>query len=236
MRKAAGKEAADIYSDGTYKRNNPDWDAADSPWKAAQIEKMLKRNDLNPSSFCEVGCGAGEILRQLSLKLDAREFVGYETSPDAFALCAERQSERVRFFLRDVLNEAVRHDCLLCIDVFEHVEDYMGFIRGLREKGEYKIFHIPLDVSVSSVLTGSMLRARREVGHLHYFTPDTALATLRDCGYEVLDFFYTPAFADLPGKTFRAKLARWPRFALYAVSPKLLSTLLGGCSLLVLAR
>ena len=120
--------------------------------------------------------------------------------------------------------------------MFEHVENYMGFIRGLKEKGKLKVFHIPLDLSVSNIIRGRLMYGRNSVGHLHYFTPDTAIATLKDCGYEILDTMYTPIFLDLPSKNWKAKLIKLPRYILYKASPKLLSTLFGGVSLMVLAK
>ena len=78
----------------------------------------------------------------------------------------------------------------------------------------FKIFHIPLDLSVSALLRGMLIYNRNSVGHLHYFTSDTAIATLTDCGYEIVDTMYTPSFADLPSKSWKAKLIKLPRFAL----------------------
>jgi len=52
------------------------------------------------------------------------------------------------------LEEDTYFDSLLCIDVFEHVEDYIGFVKTLKSKATYKIFHIPLDISVLSVIRG----------------------------------------------------------------------------------
>ena len=66
-----------IYNDGEYKAKNSDWHVADSPWKANQISKIINKNKIVASEICEVGCGAGEILRQLSLRSDfLNEFTG----------------------------------------------------------------------------------------------------------------------------------------------------------------
>ncbi len=59
-----------IYTDGAYLEKNPDWHIEEFPWKAEQIMPMLKRNHLSRASVCEVGCGAGEILRQLQEQMD----------------------------------------------------------------------------------------------------------------------------------------------------------------------
>jgi hypothetical protein len=62
---------ADIYRDGTYLETFPTWHGEDSVWKAQQIKKILEKNALTPATICEVGCGAGEILKQLSAQLDS---------------------------------------------------------------------------------------------------------------------------------------------------------------------
>lgn len=230
--------AEDIYKDGTYLRNNETWHVGDSPWKARQIKTLWNRNNINPRRVCEVGCGAGEVLRQLSESFADSTFVGYELSPQAFELCRKRASDKVTFRLKSILEEDVFYDCLLCIDVFEHVEDYMGFLRALRSKADFKVFHIPLDITVSAVLRSTMTELRKSVGHLHYFTRDTALATLADCGYEIVDSFYTTSFVDLAdrSRTWRAKFGLLRYKMLYAMSPDLAVKLSGGCSLIVLAK
>jgi hypothetical protein len=125
---------------------------------------------------------------------------------------------------------------LLCLDVFEHVEDYFGFLRGLRGKSVHKIFHIPLDLSVQWVWrSGPIMREREQAGHLHYFTKETALATLQDAGYQVVDWFYTAGAIANP-RSVKARLARWPRRLLSSVNQDLVVRVLGGYSLLVLAK
>ncbi len=227
---------ATIYTDGTYLARNASWHAEDSPWKARQIERILARNGLTPASVCEVGCGAGDVLKQLSRALPGATFDGYEVSPQAFELCRGREDERVHYHLKDLLAEEACFDCLLCIDVIEHVEDYLGFLKALKPKARHKVFHIPLDISALSVLRGSMLELRRRIGHIHYFTPETALAALRDCGYEIVDSCFTTPFDGLASPTVKSRLARVPRRILFSISPTWTARLTGGCSLLVLAR
>jgi tRNA G46 methylase TrmB len=69
-----------IYNDGQYLDANPSWHVEDSPWKAGQIQKMIERNKLQFSSMAEIGCGAGEILRQLQLLYPSCQYHGYEIS------------------------------------------------------------------------------------------------------------------------------------------------------------
>ena len=225
-----------IYTDGTYLEKNLSWHVEDSPWKANQIYKLLLTNAITPRTICEVGCGAGEILRQLSLKIPIANFYGYELSPQAYALCKTRESEKIQYQNRSIFDEDAFFDILLCIDVFEHVDDYIGFVKALKSKATFHIFHIPLDINVLSVLRDGMTASRNTVGHLHYFTPATAIATLTDCGYNIIDSYFTTPFKDFPSKTTREKIARLSRRLLYAISPNLTVKLLGGCSLIVLAK
>jgi hypothetical protein len=226
-----------IYNDGTYLKDNPGWHSEDSEWKSQQILNLLSNNIIKPSTVCDVGCGSGEIINQLSLTLRDTEFCGYETSQEAFELCKLKESKRVHFESGDILQKNVYYDLLLCLDVFEHVPDYMGFISGLKSKAKYKVFHIPLDISVSSILLSSMMNARKKVGHLHYFTPETAIASLEDCGYSVVDSFYTTKFS-IPNKShkLKTKIAKLPRKLLYLMSPDLMVKFFSGCSLIVLAE
>ncbi len=200
---------------------------------------IIERNSLRPKTIGEIGCGAGAILDQLSRQYahDVRYF-GYEISPQAYELCARKSKANLAFKLADLLADDTAHfDIVMAMDVFEHVEDYPGFLRKLKEKADYKLFHIPLDLSVLTVLLPSLLREKREkVGHIHYFTKDTALASLEDAGHEVIDHFYTGSSIDLPGRSRTAKLLRIPRMLGYAINRDLTVRILGGYSLMVLTR
>ena len=142
-----------IYEDGTYLERNQTWHKEDSPWKAKQIVKILKRNNISPQRMCEIGCGAGEVLNCLANEYgDGVIFSGYDISPQAFTICSKKEKKNLHFFLKDLLDEEeLTFDVMMAIDVFEHVEDYFGFLRKLKRYGTYKIFHIPLDLSVQAV-------------------------------------------------------------------------------------
>lgn len=228
-----------MYQSGEYLDKNPRWHAADSPWKAAQILKMIRKQNLNPATVCEVGCGAGEILNRLHAELPAANFFGYEVSPQAYEICSAKTKERLQFRLGDLLETEERFDLLLCIDVFEHVPDYLSFLERLRGRASRFIFHIPLDLSALSLLRPArLMKTRYGVGHLHMFTAETALAVLKDTGYETLDSFFTAGGLELEKnqKRLRTVLANLPRRVLGKFSPRLAARILGGYSLLVFAK
>jgi Methyltransferase domain len=237
--KGGALNAETPYEDGTYLAKNRTWHAEDSFWKAKQVSRILIKNNLTPSSICEVGCGAGEILTCLADGYGPNVlFSGYEVSPQAFEICKKIERQNIHYFLKDLLQEEQSSfDVVMALDVFEHVEDYIGFLRELRPRGEYKIFHIPLDISAQTVLRSSPISAvRAKYGHIHFFTKEIALAALKHTGYEVVDYFYTPGNLELPNLDLKKKLMRLPRRLFFALHQDLAVRILGGFSLLVLAK
>lgn len=226
------------YTDGQYLQANPGWHQDDSPMKARWIDAMLRRNGLDPVTVAEIGCGAGGILTALHAMRPGARFDGYEISPQAFALAAPRANDTVRFHHADMLaGDAGGFDLLMAIDVFEHVPDYLGFLRGLRGRAAHTLFHIPLDMSVQMLLrAGLFSRVRRDLGHLHYFSRETAFDTLRECGYEIVDWRYTHWAREIPDLPLRTRVANLPRRAVGAVNADLAVRLFGGASALVLTR
>ena len=228
-----------IYRNGSYLEKNPSWHIEESPFKVRQIQRMMKQQKLAPKTVCDVGCGAGLVLAELQPHLPSDCVCwGYDVSPDALAMSANRGNENLRFRLCDIRKDKCDtfFDLLLMLDVFEHVEDYMGLVRAVRSKAKQKLFHIPLDLSVQAVLRKNGLLLRRDNhAHLHYFTKETALRTLTDVGYQVIDYFYTPRCIEL-GDLFIQKIMRTPRKLSFAALPDLTVRVLGGYSLLVLAE
>jgi SAM-dependent methyltransferase len=232
-------EVGDRYRDGAYLEANPDWHEEDSPFKAAWIHALLERNRLSPERVGEVGCGAGGVLAGLRERMPGTAFTGYEVSPQAHELCLRREAPGLEYRLADLRAEdpAVSFDLLLCIDVLEHVEDCFGFLRTLRGRAPYTVFHIPLELFALSMLyRGFLLSQWRRSGHVHYFTRDLALTLLADCGYEVVDTCYTPGYTLPHAYGWKDSVANVARRMVYPVAPDLAVRLFGGYSLLVLAR
>lgn len=227
--------AHDPHLNGEYFRNNPTWHVEYSPSKAGNIRRMLDRHRLKPMRICEVGCGAGEVLRQLQLTLDPQcRLWGYDVAPKAIELAKQRENERLTFAVGDLGELDTPHfDLMLVLEVVDHVEDYLGFLRMLKTRSEWKIFSFSLDISVQSALRAGALRQRRVAHcHRHHFSKETALRTLEETGFEIADFAYQPnlAFGRL------ARLARPARRLTFRLAPDLSVRLFGGYSLLVLAK
>lgn len=228
-----------MYEGGLYQEHNADWHVEDSSWKAEQVFRMIQQHRLEPRTVFEIGCGAGEILLRLRDRMPGVSFTGYEIAPYAFELCKKRSGERLDFVHGDLLSTGARADLMLCIDVLEHIPDYLDFLARLRGHAVHHIFHIPLDLSLLSVLRpDKLVEGRYSIGHLHWFSRETALAVLRDSGYEVIDHVLTAGALELTRhrRRFRSALAFAPRWVVSRVDRRLAARLFGGFSLLVLAK
>lgn len=228
---------ANPYSDGTYWQNNPDWHTIDSRWKAERIAAMLTDNSIRFENCVEVGCGAGQVLGNVAERMPGKRYTGYDVSPDAARLWPSPLQTPVSYRLGDFTASTEVYDLLLLIDVFEHVEDYMGFLRNLSRRARWFVFHIPLDMHISALLRDRQLHVRRQVGHLHYFSRATALATLEDTGYCIVKAEYTYLSQETQeGRRILTRLANLVRTGMQTLSIDIAAKLLGGYSLLVLCR
>lgn len=229
---------ATIYESGEYLETNPDWHAGDAPHKARWIDAILKANAISPAHVVEIGSGSGEVLVNLANYYPAARMEGYDISPQAHAIAGPKSGGKLAFHQADYLQVATeKPDVLLAIDVFEHVENYMAFIRALQPKAQWKVFHIPLDLSVQGLLRGTpIMHSRKVVGHLHYFCKDTALATLKDCGYEVVDWAYTHGAETMPKGGLRTRLFNGPRKLARMIDEDLAVRVMGGASIMALTK
>ncbi|MBR1282165.1 class I SAM-dependent methyltransferase [Bradyrhizobium sp. AUGA SZCCT0177] len=232
---------SDLYTGEGYAEAHPGWHDEDAGGKAAKIAKIVRDNNVTCQKIVDVGCGTGGVLNALLQQDIFRDStaVGYDIAPYAINVAKQRARDNLSFHRGDFLQTNESCDCLLCIDVFEHIDDYMGFLRKLRGRSKYYVFHIPLDISILGLLRDQPLQRRKEVGHLHYFDQATALATLRDTGFEIIDRQYTRTEDFLhihpEWRTTKTLLANAGRRIVRTVAGEDLSVrLLGGASLMVL--
>ena len=226
------------YTGQDYQARNPTWDAEDSPWKAARVEAMLTAHRVACGSLAEIGCGAGGVLAELRRSRPEAALHGFDIAPALVEFWERHAGARIDFELGDFLAVNRRHyDVILLLDVVEHLANPSEFLAQVRTHADHFVFHFPLDLSASTVLRESpLLHVRRKVGHLHFFTKNLALALLEDCGYTVVDWSYTGAAFNAPQRTWKTRLASAVRLMAYAVNKDVGVRMLGGETLLILAR
>lgn len=229
----------EMYTDGEYKENNPSWHSEDSPWKADHIYRLIQKHHVEPRTICDLGCGSGEILRQLRMLMPSTvTFTGYEISPLAFDLCQQRKNDRLCFKLKNFTDDDdVTCDLILLIDLIEHLEDYFSFLRTIKSRSTYKILHIPLEMFVFAVVHQQfLLGQKKKVGHLHFFSKDLALQMLGDLGYEIIDHSYTAGYLLPRDNSMKDRILKIPRQLLFPLFPDFTARVFGGYSLLVLVK
>lgn len=226
------------YTDGRYLADTADWHEADAAWKAGHIRRMITLAGAAPASIGDLGCGAGGILHHLKQLMPATAMTGYDISPQAIDIASRRARPGLDYRVAGLEGlTGVRHDLMLMIDVFEHVPDYLGFLGRARPLADAFVFHVPLDLWAAGLIDERLIMSRRRgVGHLHYFTKTTALATLEDCGYRPRHCFFTDSGFFPPDRSWKARLRDAPHRLLHRLAPDLAVRLLGRHSLMVWAE
>ena len=230
----------DLYTDGSYLKNNPTWDFEDSKWKAALIYQLLQRNNVAITEVTEVGCGAGGNLIELEKKYKSIiKLTGYDISPQAIELANKNATDKIIFLNKDITQqENIHTELLLVIDVVEHVDDFYGFLRKLKPMSRYFVFHIPLDLSSRTVMKPHVLLQQRQlVGHIHYFTKEMVEWILKDTGYEITDWVYTKPIVDtLLPDSFKRQVKKILRNISFSLNKEWSVKKWGGYSIMVLAK
>jgi SAM-dependent methyltransferase len=228
----------DRYEDGRHLAENPRWHAEDAPLKADAVMRLLATVGWTPASVVDVGCGSGDVLLALRARLDASwgahtTLVGWDTSADAAGLW--RPTDRVTLRRGDALDDGATAELVLALDVSEHVEDDVGFLRALGRVAPRAILRMPLDDSwLDQLRPARKLAARERYGHLHAYTRALALARVREAGWTMVATALDRAPPRLD--TARRRLTDRIRRLGVRLAPGLTVDALGGWSLVVAAE
>ncbi len=228
-----------MYSSDTYLNANETWHEPDGEWKADKVYSLLMGLGLHPQSICDIGCGTAAVLDHLGQVLgQSVALTGFEISQHAVRL-AKAHHPNVTILQEDA--ETYRgqtFDLALVLDVVEHVEDYLGFMRSIRPLADIFIFHVPLDMAIQTVARMTpIMQSREAIGHLHYFSQETAQASIELAGYEILAHTLTTGSPDSRSSLFRKRAVDLLRsLTSKVVGEPNAARILGGFSLLVAAR
>lgn len=233
-----------FYTSGEYNENNPSYHIEDSTFKAKNFINILKKNNFDLTkvkSIVDVGCGVGGILKILeNKKLFQGEFFGYDINPDAIKEAKKNESINLKFYNENFFDSQSygNSDLIICADVYEHIENYIDFLKKLNSKGKYFLFNIPLDISFRSLLNKKIIFENySKVGHLHFFNKQISLMLLDYCGYEIVDNIYAKNFLNHTQKNNIKKiLYTLPVKIVDMLNEDLSATIFGGYSLVVLAK
>lgn len=229
----------DPYTTGRYAAANPDWHAGDAVHKAAALARVIRFLGLEPRTVADVGCGTGDVLLRLKEELDAElpdtAWEGWDPASDAVRRARKHEGDRLQFVNADFLASERKVDLLLAIDVIEHVPDDLAFLRALRDRADWFLFRVPLDLSALDVLRPRRLvEARHRYAHRHFYTREMALDLLRTAGFRVESERFDRVAPPLDSPRRRGVDA--VRRLLFALSPDPTVRWIGGFSLVVCCR
>ena len=151
------------------------------------------------SSFVEVGIGTGLYSGLLLRRLPQVRGTGFDISPFSMRfteaqLAALGVGDRYEAELRDVTVQPTEPgaDWLVCVEVLEHLEDPVAFLRGLRAT---------MAPGAKGFITAALNAAHADHIHL-YRTADDVLAHLVDAGFTLEQSFvgaaYKPSAPGVP--------------------------------------
>lgn len=223
------------YRSGAYAEQHPRWHEEDAAAKAAAVAELLQYGGVEPDVVVDVGCGTGGVLVDLHRRFGGRwpatHWEGWDIAPEPIRRARAHEGGQLHFVCGDFLASERQADLLLCLDVFEHMHDDVGFLESLRPRARWMVFRIPLDLSVWDVLRPHRLNAvGPRFGHHHVYTRELALQRLEQAGYRVAaERFHRIRHGGPRGLDRLRDL--WGR-----VAPRTAARVLGGVSLMVLAE
>jgi SAM-dependent methyltransferase len=181
----AVRPAPPDYAHG-YLALHPTLHAEDAPRKVREILSVLPP-DAPPRTLLDYGCGAGAVLTGLVRALDAERGVGVDVSPAAVKLARSLCTDGRAAFLDCAELDAERFECVLLVDVLEHLPDPAATLRALAPLGDRAVVRLPLERTalnrVMAWLGMDPLPALEErFGHIHHFGLREALGLVRGAG------------------------------------------------------
>ena len=234
------------YTSGEYSRKNHNYHNEDADYKWNNFLKILKISNINfneINSIADVGCGSGKILieaKKSNLFNSKCIFEGYDLNPDAIQLAKENY-EQISFNNEDFINiNTNKKDLIIAADVFEHIQDPYNFLSKLKEKGDFFLFNIPLEISLLSMIRIKNIfkDSYNNVGHLHFYTKRTSLLLLESIGIDVINYnLVNNRSQDFKNKkNLRSLPINILQYLLGLFSKNLTCSIFGGYSLVVLAN
>jgi len=161
-----------MYSEGNYFKDISRH-SEDSTYKASTIKKILFKyltdNKIAITSYADVGCGSGDIVkilgRELKQEFNSLQIIkGFDVSPHV----EELNDDLVEFSFGDFTEINEKFDLVTLNDVFEHVPNPITFLNKIGKASKLVVMHIPLDNCLSVNLRSLQKRKLKNPGHLVY--------------------------------------------------------------------
>jgi SAM-dependent methyltransferase len=230
-----------MYSEGIYFQD-PNRHSEDAKYKVASIKKILfqylKDNNIQISSYADVGCGSGEIIKllgkELKLNFESLQFLkGFDVSPHV----TKFNDENIEFSFQDFTKSDEKFDLVTLNDVFEHVINPLVFLAEVGKKANIIVMHIPLEDCLSVNLRNLQKRKIKNPGHLVFLNINSAINLITFSGLKIVDYEYSKDAINAPSNnsSISQKITYPFKYLLLKINPYLFSKIFG-ISLVVIAE
>jgi SAM-dependent methyltransferase len=177
------------------------------PWKDMKLYSPVARHTrrlirkhldrLSYESLIDIGCGSGELLRELALDTTSIAVAGIDLSSVAIDLAKRRSAGR--FHQLDIQRSWVQetYDVGICSEVLEHLPDDVAALRNIRRMCHRVVITVP---------SGPLRPSSIAMGHLRHYSREGLAAKLVDAGFSLLSLsawgtpFHDPIYAWIRGK------------------------------------
>ncbi len=137
----------------------------------------------------DVGCGQGELLRQIADAIPGATVHGADLSEQSLADSRKRNPGYELFELNLTLPEfaarytprVAAYDFVVCSEVLEHIPDH-----ALAAKRLFELLR-PGGTAIVTVPGGKMSAFDKVIGHQRHYTPDSLRQLLAGAGFRVVD-------------------------------------------------
>lgn len=230
-----------MYSEGIYFQD-PNRHREDTKYKVEAIKKLLfkylKNNNIQLSSYADVGCGSGEIIKllgkELKLNFESLQILkGFDVSPHVENI----KDEDIEFLFQDFTKSDENFDLVTLNDVFEHVTNPISFLTEVGKRAKYVVMHIPLEDCMSVNIRNLQKRKIKNPGHLIFLNINSAINLITYSGLKVIDYEYSLDSINAPSNnsTILQKMTYPFKYVLLKINPYLFSKFFG-ISLVVIAE
>ena len=150
--------------------------------------EIVSNFDVAGKRILDVGCASGALLCMLRER-GAAEVVGLDTSAYPVSFGVERYGLDLRCAsLEDARLPDGHFDLITLIDIVEHVEDIISFMRELRRvlRPDGKLFIITPNYSAHTVAADEWVCLHQDFEHLQYFSSESLSRLAQESGFSTL--------------------------------------------------
>lgn len=222
-----------------YIKKNPNMHLEDAEMKVRQVSLVIPEN-LKIRSLLDVACGAGSITTMLVKQLKPTHALGIDISKAMINKAKELDKERtVEWKASDVFKykNTKLFDLVLCVDILEHIDDDLKFLKKVSEFGRFILVKTPLERSVFSTLLKNLgildpwKDTEMRYGHVHHYDENELNSLFQKANLRIVNSISVP----MPKRTkFRWEIFRLLFYPISIFSMKRMVEVSGGFKIVLL--